>query len=173
MRPINEIIIHCTATRSDWWATRSTNQKVQEVRKWHLDRGWSDIGYHYLIDRNGNVANGRPLERIGAHVKGHNTGTIGIALFGGHGSSANDKFLDNFTVEQWAALRSLITDLQKRFGDLKISGHNEYAAKACPGFQVQDWIHDANPRPTGDEAQKGGFFVEIIGAILKMFGGRK
>lgn len=141
MRPINEIIVHCTATRADWWKARSANQKVAEIRRWHVeDRGWSDIGYHYLIDRDGKVVEGRALSRTGAHVKGHNTGTIGISLFGGHGSSENDAFEDNFTPAQGAALAMLIVDLERQFGILKVSGHNEYAAKACPGFKVSRWL---------------------------------
>lgn len=81
MRDINEIIVHCTATRPDWWQGKSTSEKVDEIRRWHVeDRGWRDIGYHYLIDRDGTVAKGRPVEQVGAHCKGHNTGTIGISL---------------------------------------------------------------------------------------------
>ena len=98
MRLITEIIVHCTATRPEWWAGRHMADKVAEIRRWHVqDRGWKNIGYHYLIDRDGTVAEGRPVDQIGAHVQGKNTGTIGIALFGGHGSSENDEFSDNFT----------------------------------------------------------------------------
>lgn len=141
MRPINEIIIHATATRPNWWAGRRTQRKVNEIRRWHVEeRGWSDIGYHFLIDRDGTVAKGRPIERIGAHVRGHNTGTIGISLFGGFGSSADDEFEDNFTEAQNVALRKLISELSEKYGIEKISGHNEYAAKACPGFSVKDWL---------------------------------
>ncbi len=139
-RRIDEIIIHCTATRADWWKSRNANQKVAEVRRWHVeDRGWSDIGYHFLIDRDGAVSEGRPLERAGAHAKGHNKRSIGIALFGGHGGSENDLFSDHFTPEQERALRGLIERLGSRFGDLKVSGHNQYAAKACPCFSVPEW----------------------------------
>ena len=120
MRPITDLIIHCTATRPDWWQSRTAKQKVSEVRKWHVeDRGWSDIGYHFLIDRDGMVVKGRALERTGAHTKGHNKGSIGICLFGGHGGSENDLFSDHFTPEQEKALRSLIDELQSRFGMLK------------------------------------------------------
>jgi len=111
MRPINELIIHCTATPADWRAGSKTSAKVSAIRQMHKNRGWSDIGYHHLIDRDGTVAKGRPIERIGAHVKGHNTGTIGVSLFGGHGSSENDRFEDNFTPEQDAALRAYIADM--------------------------------------------------------------
>ena len=148
MRPINEIIVHCTATQADWMKGHPTGSKVEEVRKWHKARGWKDIGYHFLIDRDGTVMAGRPLEQTGAHVAGHNTGTIGISLFGGFGSSADDKFEDNFTPQQDFALRKLIDDLKDRFPITKVTGHNEYAAKACPGFRVGKWLGTAKPERT-------------------------
>ena len=141
MRQLNEIIIHCTATRPDWWASRSTKAKVNEVRRWHVeDRGWSDVGYHYLIDRDGTVMEGRPLEKTGAHTKGRNKGSVGISLFGGFGGAADDQFDDNFTVEQEVALRQLIGKLQEDYPSItKISGHSQYAPKACPCFSVPAW----------------------------------
>jgi N-acetyl-anhydromuramyl-L-alanine amidase AmpD len=145
MRDINGLIIHATATRAAWWLGERTSAKVNEVKRWHMDeRGWSDIGYHFLIDRDGTVAKGRPIERTGAHVRGKNTGTIGISLFGGHGGSESDKFADNFTAEQDTALRGLIADLKARFGDVSVTGHNEYAAKACPCFDVASWLASAS-----------------------------
>lgn len=153
MRPITELIIHCTATRAEWWKTRTPNQKVREVRKWHVeDRGWSDNGYHFLIDRDGTVVEGRPLGRSGAHTKGRNKGSIGIALFGGHGGSENDQFSDHFTPEQDAALRSLIDRLQSQFGELKVSGHNQYAAKACPCFKVPEWHRKKSARTSPSQS---------------------
>ena len=146
MRPIDEIIIHCSATRPEWRAGSKTSAKVSEIRKWHKDRGWRDIGYHYLIDRDGTVATGRPVEQVGAHVKGHNTGTIGVCLIGGHGSSENDRFEDNYTTEQEDTLRGLLTDLGARYGIDKVTGHNQYAAKACPGFNVPRWLKRQKPR---------------------------
>jgi N-acetylmuramoyl-L-alanine amidase len=144
MRKINEIIVHCTATRPDWWAGKSAAAKVKEITRWHLDRGWSDIGYHYLIDRDGTVVTGRPLDRTGAHVKGHNTGTVGISLFGGFGGSAGDSFADNFTEDQERALLDLIAKLKSDHPSItKISGHNQYAAKACPCFSVPAWLKKA------------------------------
>lgn len=139
MRPVNEIIIHCTATQPNWWADKPTSAKVQEIRRWHKAQGWRDIGYHYLIDRDGTVAEGRPVEQVGAHVKGRNTGTIGVALFGGHGSAATDQFSDHFTLRQANALRGLIAKLQADYGPLAVSGHNQFAAKACPGFNAPEW----------------------------------
>lgn len=150
MRKITGIIIHCTATRPAFMEGHSTAAKVAEIRRWHVDpkprgNGWSDIGYHFLIDRNGAVAKGRPIERDGAHVRGHNKGTIGISLFGGHGSAETDSFGVNFTGEQAAALRKLVNDLRAKYGMVPITGHNEYAAKACPGFNVQTWLKVAVP----------------------------
>ena len=153
MRPLNEIIVHATATRPDWWATRTTAQKVAEVKRWHVeDRGWKDIGYHFLIDRDGKVMAGRPLQTVGAHTQGHNTGTIGISLFGGHGSAATDAFAENYTPEQDKALRDLIAHLRANYPSIaKVSGHNQYAAKACPGFNVPTWYGEpkaAKPHAT-------------------------
>lgn len=153
MRNITGIIVHCTATRPEWWEGRATADKVQEIRRWHVDQnGWSDIGYHYLIDRDGKIAEGRPMSRDGAHVRGHNRGTIGISLFGGHGSSENDAFSDNFTPEQDKALRGLIADLKRQYGDVPVTGHNEYAAKACPGFRVARWLERKPDRKMSDSS---------------------
>jgi len=140
MRNIKELVIHCTATKPKWRDGQKTSTKVKEITRWHVeDNGWSDIGYHYVIDRDGTLANGRPLSRIGAHVKGHNKFTIGVSLIGGFGGAATDKFEDHFTKDQNLALRKLIKSLELQFGDLVISGHNEYAAKGCPSFTVADW----------------------------------
>lgn len=140
MRRLTEIIVHCTATRPTWMGNNTTAEKVAEVRRWHAqDRGWRDIGYHFLIDRNGTIAHGRPLEQTGSHVRNRNTGTIGVALVGGHGSSADDKFAENFTPAQDSALRGLIDRLRAQHGTLALSGHNQWAAKACPGFNVPAW----------------------------------
>jgi hypothetical protein len=147
MRDITDIIIHCTATRPNWMQGRALTDKVAEIRHWHVDdRGFADIGYHYLIDRDGTVAEGRPVERPGAHTYGHNANSIGIALIGGHGGGANDQFFDHFTPAQDRALRDVITQLEGQFGPARLSGHNEYAAKACPCFKVRDWFAARAPR---------------------------
>ena len=77
MREINDIIIHCTATR------RGRNHTVDQVRQWHLARGFDDIGYHYLIYTDGTLHLGRPVEQVGAHAYGHNQHSIGICYVGG------------------------------------------------------------------------------------------
>lgn len=140
MRPIDEIIIHCTATRPDWEPNLTPKRKLSIIRGWHTDKGWSDIGYHYVIFRDGTVLTGRPIEKIGAHVKGHNTGTIGVSLEGGFGSATTDSFSDHFTEEQEKALKTLLEDLKSKYDIKKITGHNQYAPKACPGFDVPTWL---------------------------------
>jgi N-acetylmuramoyl-L-alanine amidase len=135
--PVTEIIIHCADTRPDWMAHRPIAEKAVEIRRWHVEqRGWRDIGYHWVIDRDGAVASGRAETDIGAHVEEHNRGTIGICLLGGYGASADDPFEKNFTPQQAAALRRLIGEIKARSAIRKVSGHNDYAAKACPGFRV-------------------------------------
>ena len=148
MRKINEVIIHCSATRPNWMQDMGGLGKVAEIRRWHVeDRNWSDIGYHYVIDRSGKVFDGRPEARVGAHVKGRNSNSIGICLIGGFGGSAGDIFDNHFTEEQEAALRKLIGQLQRRHTDItKISGHNQYSPKACPCFSVPAWLKEA-PAP--------------------------
>ena len=148
MREIDEIIVHCTATRPNWWSDRSAQEKVDEVRRWHVDdNGWSDVGYHWLIDRDGTVVKGRDESRTGAHVRGHNATSIGVSLFGGHGGTNRDAFEANFTPAQDAALRRLIGEIERRHDIKKISGHNEYANKACPCFDVRAWLQRRPPAP--------------------------
>ena len=141
MREINGIIVHCTATHPEWMSRATSQEKVDEIRRWHMAKGWSDIGYHYLIDRDGTVVAGRPVNKQGAHVRGHNRGTIGVSLLGGHGAAATDRFEEHFTTQQFAALTALIWDLQEQYGrNIPVTGHNEYANKGCPGFQVSKYI---------------------------------
>lgn len=192
MRNIDQVIIHCADTRPLWWQGKTTSQKVEEVRRWHVqDNGWSDVGYHYLIDRDGTIAEGRPIHRVGAHTRGHNKGSIGIMLFGGHNSSADDDFHDNFTKAQEASLRKLIDELKRVYPITLINGHNEYANKACPGFSVQKWLervpvipqvslprhagHSTAPRDNVDQTQTawlakiqkwiGGLGITGVGAL--------
>ena len=142
MRKISQIVIHCAATRPEWMEGQPAQAKVDEIDKWHRDRGFRRIGYHYFIDRDGVVVKGRQLEEEGAHTLGQNKDSIGICLAGGHGSAMNDPFSKNYTDAQDQALRVLINELQVRIpGIRKISGHNDYTkAKACPGFQVSRWL---------------------------------
>lgn len=131
MRKIDKIIIHCSATPEGRPVT------VETIRKWHIARGWSDIGYHYVIYLDGSVHEGRPLEAIGAHTSGQNLHSIGICYVGG--CDKNMKPKDTRTPAQEAALVKLVKSLKERFPGASVHGHNEFAAKACPSFDVQKW----------------------------------
>lgn len=140
--PVTEIFIHCTATPPDWHPNDTPKQRLEAIRQMHIkDRGWSDIGYHWLIDRDGTVMPGRKETVIGAHVAGHNNGTIGISLFGGLTSQTHDMFSKNYTSAQESSLRNLIEQIKNRADIKMIYGHNQVdSGKACPGFWVPDWL---------------------------------
>ena len=142
-REITRIIIHCSATKPGWMDSLPFAARVAEIKRWHVKgNGWSDIGYHILISRKGVMALGRPLYRTGAHTKGKNDGSIGVCLIGGHGSASTDQPSDNFTVNQMQALADVVRELKGQYPKTKVHGHNEFAAKACPGFDVQKWIKE-------------------------------
>ncbi len=130
MRNIKEIIIHCTAT------PRGRNVTVDEIRACHVKQnGWSDIGYHYIIYIDGSVHRGRAEEQVGAHCRGHNARSIGIAYVGG--VEAEGKPADTRTEAQKASLKSLVKLLLKKYPGATVHGHNEFASKACPSFNVK------------------------------------
>jgi hypothetical protein len=141
---VDEIVVHCSATRPDWMVNASFAARVAEIRRWHMrDRGWRDIGYHWVIDRDGALAAGRPESAIGAGVIGHNAGVLHLCLLGGHGGAASDPFARHFTPAQDRALRALIAQIRLRTPIARVSGHNEWAAKACPCFPVPAWLDAA------------------------------
>lgn len=128
MRPIEGIVIHCADTPP------GMDIGAADIRQWHKEKGWRDIGYHYIIRRSGEVETGRPIEEPGAHVKGHNARTIGICMVGGRHGHAD------YTRQQWAALEALVIDLTNRFPGVTVKGHTDYdGAKTCPNFNVQEW----------------------------------
>lgn len=133
MRKIDEIIIHCTATEE------GKDFTVEDVRRWHVQgNGWKDIGYHYLIYRDGSIHPGRPIDQVGAHTSGHNATSIGVCYVGGLAADRKTP-KDTRTPQQKAALIDLVRSLMLVFGVRKVSGHREYANKACPSFDVQVW----------------------------------
>jgi len=144
-KTVETIFVHCSATRPEWMADRGFSDRVKEIRRWHLDKKWADIGYHWIIDRDGSITQGRKEDVVGAHVANHNTGSIGICLIGGFGSSENDPFEKNYTAQQDHALRTLINDIKSRTPIKRVRGHNEVAAKACPGFNVARWLARKTP----------------------------
>ena len=131
MRPINEIIIHCTGT------IPSNSTTVEAVRNYHVKHnGWKDIGYHYLIYLDGSIHQGRPIDQSGAHTKNHNSTTIGVCYVGG--LDANKKPKDTRTPQQVEALHKLVEALKVCFPTIKkVSGHYMYDNKACPCFDVR------------------------------------
>lgn len=131
MRAIHKIIIHCTATRE------GDDISVDTIRRWHLARGWSDIGYHYVIDLKGNINAGRPIELIGAHTKGQNKYSIGIAYVGGVEADGKTP-KDTRTKAQKDAIIRLVKKLKGCYPDVSIHGHNEFSNKACPSYNVQN-----------------------------------
>ena len=131
MRALKRIILHCTAT------PESKHFDVDTIRRWHVkDRGWKDIGYHYVIYIDGSVHEGRPIEQAGAHTSGHNADSIGITYVGG--CDAKMKAKDTLNEAQETAMVNLIKALREQHGELSLHGHNEFAAKACPSFKVKD-----------------------------------
>jgi hypothetical protein len=152
-KPVDTIFVHCAATRPEWLAGSPLSEKIKEMTRWHKAKGWSAIGYHWIIDRDGTVAGGRDEKTPGAHVAGHNTGSIGVCLIGGHGSSENDPFSKNYTTEQEIALFNLIQDIKTRASITQIRGHNEVAAKACPGFNVKRWLQGKPAKPKLTESK--------------------
>lgn len=141
--PVRDIVVHCAATRPEWMVGFPLAAQVHEIRLWHRGKGWRDIGYHWVVGRKGDILRGRDETEIGAGVEGHNQGVIHICLVGGHGSAATDRFDRHFTRAQDVALRDLIAGIGVRTRIARISGHNEWAAKACPGFNVPNWLREA------------------------------
>ena len=129
------IVIHCSATKP------SMDIGLSEIKNWHVnERGWRDVGYHYVIKRNGEVELGRNIQDTGAHAKGYNAKSIGICLVGGMAEDNSTE--DNFTAQQWTALLDLIQQKLSDYPDAKVIGHNEISEKDCPCFDVQKWKKD-------------------------------
>lgn len=128
----NMIVVHCSATQPsksiDW----------RTIDAMHRQRGWLVIGYHYVITTNGTIQEGRPVDSIGAHAVGHNSNSIGICLIGGINKSG--KSVNNFTPEQFKALKELVDYLKTKYPSIKsVVGHRDLpnVKKDCPCFDVK------------------------------------
>lgn len=130
------IAVHCSATRP------SQDLDVNDIRRMHLQRGFLDVGYHFVIKRDGTVQEGRPLNRQGAHVSRYNHLSVGVCLIGGVSEKDVNVPEDNFTKEQYRALHELLTKLHKQFPSAVIQGHRDFPGvrKACPSFDVPTWL---------------------------------
>lgn len=138
MLKFDKITVHCSATKP------SMNTTIEDIRRWHTDpkpkgNGWSDIGYHYVIERNGKIRKGRPIDRDGAHVRGHNEFNIGVCLVGGMSEDGKPEF--NYTFSQIDMLAHLLIHLKHEYGnDIEVLGHNDLDPnKTCPNFNVKAW----------------------------------
>jgi|2_EtaG_2_1085320.scaffolds.fasta_scaffold158191_2 N-acetyl-anhydromuramyl-L-alanine amidase AmpD len=127
MRTIRRIIVHHTASPDDW--------TLEKIDRSHLDRGFSGVGYHFVIEATGLVRLGRPVVAVGAHAKGANRDSIGVCLVGAfHEGGAVPSI-------QWAAAVSLVRDLMMQWSITidGVIGHCETKATLCPGFDPADF----------------------------------
>jgi len=127
-RTIRKIIVHCTATEE------GRDFHADDVNRWHKYRGFSKIGYHWLVCIDGSIEQGRDEEEQGAHTKGQNAHSIGVCYVGG---LRGGKPCDTRTTAQKEALGRLIAGLKRRYPGATVHGHREFAAKACPCFDAR------------------------------------
>lgn len=130
MRTINEIIVHCSAT------PEGKDYTVKDIDRAHKLRGFSKIGYHYVVYRDGSYHIGRNPEEIGAHCIGHNANSIGVCYIGGVAKDGKTP-KDTRTDAQKKTLISLLRTLKARYPKAKIYPHYKFAAKACPSFDAE------------------------------------
>ena len=136
MRQIDKLIVHCSATRE------GKNVTVETIKKWHVEgNGWSDIGYHFYIDLEGNIFKGRDIAKMGAHCKGHNRNSIGICYCGGVEADGKTP-KDTRNYEQIEALLCVLRTLKAMYPEASIYSHNEFANKACPSFDATNEYKD-------------------------------
>ena len=153
MRNIDKIIIHCSAT------IEGVNVSTSTIKRWHVQgRGWSDIGYHYVIGLDGAIDYGRPISRSGAHTLGHNKSSIGIAYIGGLSESKRAK--DTRTEAQKKALIKILKTLTHIYPKASIHGHREFSKdldgdgvekhewfKSCPCYEAELEAYELGLQP--------------------------
>lgn len=130
-RTINEIIVHCSAT------PEGKDYTLDTIRQWHLQRGFSDIGYHYIIHLDGTVEEGRDVNISGAHCFGHNSKSIGICYIGGL-TADGKKAKDTRTENQRTKLKTMLQAMRNLYPSASIHGHRDFAAKDCPSFDATE-----------------------------------
>ena len=133
----DSIIIHCAATKS------SMDIGYEEIRTWHVDQnGWDDVGYHFIIRRNGQLEKARPEGYSGAHAPSYNGRSIGICLVGGMADDGGPE--NNFTLEQFLTLKDLVNMIMDKYSDItEVLGHCDIQENKpdCPGFNVKEWLN--------------------------------
>lgn len=140
-RAIKYIVVHSTAT------PEGENYTVADIRRMHKAKGWRDIGYHYVIYRDGTLHEGRDVNISGGHARGYNSNSIGIVYIGGTSATEKDKAghlkaKDTRTPEQKATLLRLLKDLRKLYPNAKIVGHRDLNVTACPSFDAKSEYKD-------------------------------
>jgi len=130
----NYIVVHCSASAPKVGADAAM------IDRWHRQKGWACIGYHFVIKRDGTVEDGREVGVIGAHASGHNSDSVGICLSGGVDDQG--KSVNNYTPEQFASLKGLLQKLRQMYPKAAIQGHRDFpnVAKDCPCFDVKAWV---------------------------------
>jgi N-acetylmuramoyl-L-alanine amidase len=140
-KDVKYLVVHCSATKP------SMNIGAAEIDRWHRQKGWRKIGYHFVIKRDGTIEPGRGLTEIGAHAAGYNSVSIGICLVGGVSEQDVKKAENNFTIPQMESLHHLLSSLlDASFPKAKVLGHRDLpgVAKDCPSFDVQKWFYGVN-----------------------------
>lgn len=134
---VHTAVVHCSATPAAMDIGRD------EINEWHLANGWSGIGYHHVIRRDGTVEGGRALSEQGAHVKGHNRNTWGICMVGGVKQDGKTPE-DNFTPEQYRSLKSMLTTYRSLAPGLSIVGHRDCSPDLNGDGQItkDEWVKD-------------------------------
>ena len=111
---------------------------VNDIRRWHIEKGYNDIGYHYVIYIDGSVHVGRDIKIEGAHCLGYNANSIGVCYVGGLDSFGNPK--NTMNEKQVDSLIKLCKGFKNKYPIIKILGHNELSNRDCPCFDVKQFL---------------------------------
>ena len=134
MRRIDRIIVHCSATNPE------QDFCAADIDRWHKAKGWSGIGYHYVVKLDGTIEKGRTVEKAGAHAFGYNKRSIGLCYIGGVDMDGNPT--DTRTVSQKLAMRIFIHMLKNDYPNATVHSHSEFSKKACPSFNAKKEYND-------------------------------
>ena len=162
MQDVTHIVVHYSATYPDM------DIGAKEIGAMHRARNFTEIGYHWVIRRDGSIEKGRDEWKVGAHVGGQNTGKIGICWVGGvDRATGPNKGVDNRSPAQTQALITLIRSLLARYPGAKVVGHRDLAPTQCPGFDVAAWWAQVEAMEPPDETAKLRDQLARIKAILE------
>lgn len=136
MDKVKYIVVHCSATKE------GMDYRARDIDRWHRERGFNSIGYHYVIDLDGCIEQGRGINQMGAHVKGHNNESIGVCYIGGLDASGEPK--DTRTAAQKQSLNDLLTVLKRMFPDAVIQGHRDFSPDLNKNGVIEksEWMKD-------------------------------